>query len=525
MSTVVRALASAKFFLAVLLIMSIGVAAGLILGTNYIGSWNGPDAAPTGPDSEEVSTGASQGAAATIPIAPIGDDPLESPFVSVAEKVLPAVVNIDTKRLVSYGGFNFDQSPYGDFFRRMFPEVPEREVEVPTYGSGFVFDREGHIMTNNHVVRDAEEITVTLHDGIKYEAKVIGQDPATDVAIIKVESDESLPTLPLGDSDAMRVGDWVVAVGNPFHELQGTLTVGVVSAVGRSDLRIAGGAPIYQKFIQTDASINYGNSGGPLCNLRGEVIGINTAINPSGQGIGFAIPINLARKIGEQLMKNGEVVRGYLGILPQQLTDDLAEGLGLEERTGILVGSVEADTPAEEAGLEEGDVIVEFGGVEVNDVDEFRMLVADLPVGSDVPIEILRDGERKSLTAELARRPQDFAAQEPAVRADEDWLGCEVHSVTDEIARELGIEDGEGVVIIDVRSGSPADEAGFSRGDVIVSVGDQEVSSVSDFNRAVRAAREESLSESEGRRRAKPIVFLVKRQGRTIFVPIRPPND
>lgn len=513
MSSLVRALASAKMFFAVLLIMTIGVAAGLILGTSF----NGSGGAPSADESPAVTD-------LKIPVAAVGDEPLESPFVSVAQKVLPAVVNIDTKRMVTYGGYDFDQSPYGDFFRRLFPQAPEREIEVPTYGSGFIFDEDGHIMTNNHVVRDAEEIVVTLNDGTEFEAELVGQDPATDVAVIKIDSGPGLPSLVLGDSEAMRVGDWVAAVGNPFHELEGSLTVGVVSAMGRSDLRIAGGAPVYQKFIQTDASINYGNSGGPLCNLRGEVIGINTAINPSGQGIGFAIPINLAKKIGEQLLANGEVVRGYLGILPQELTDDLAEGMGLEGAEGIIVGSVEGGTPAAESGLEEGDVIVKFNGVAVRDVDDFRMLVADSPVGEEVPVEVLRDGKTKTLSATLARRPQDFASAAQREREDDDWLGCEVHRITEDIASELGLQDTEGVVVVGVRGGSPADNAGLATGDVIVSVGDRDVSTVRGFNSALKDAREESLAESEGKRRARPIVFLVKRSGRTMFVPIRPPK-
>ncbi len=522
MSALVRALVSAKYFFGVILIISIGVAAGLLLGTNFHNLGDDPVAAPGGRGS---AGSAAPAVLSTIPIATTGDQPLESPFVSVAQKVLPAVVNVDTKRMITYRGFDFDQSPYGDFFRRLFPEMPDREIEVPTYGSGFIFDQDGHIMTNNHVVRDAQEIVVTLNDGTEYDAELVGQDPATDVAVIKIDPEKELPALVLGDSDAMRVGDWVVAVGNPFHELEGTLTVGVVSAIGRSDLRIAGGAPIYQKFIQTDASINFGNSGGPLCNLRGEVIGINTAINPSGQGIGFAIPVNLAKKIGKQLMETGEVVRGYLGVLPQQLTEDLAEGMGLEGETGILVGSVESDTPAKEAGLEEGDVIVKFDGVKVKDVDEFRMLVADTPVGEDVPVEILRDGKRKNLTVSLARRPQDYAEEQSPRQEGEDWLGCEVHRVTPDIASELGIEDEKGVVVVSVRSGSPAESAGLTRGDVIVSVGDAEVSSVRDFEKALADSYKESMSESEGKRRAKPIVFLVERQGRTMFVPIRPPKD
>ena len=512
MSTLMKALASAKVFFAVLLLMSLGIFVGLMLGTSYNGSDETLSATPVPPQ-------------VAPPVAPLTAESLESPFVSVAQKVLPAVVNVDTKRRVSYRGLEMDQGPYGDFFRRLFPQMQDQEVEVPTYGSGFIFDEDGHIMTNNHVVRDAEEIVITLHDGTEYYAELVGRDAATDIAVVKVDPEGSIPALTFGDSDAMRVGDWVVAVGNPFHELEGTLTVGVISAKGRSDLRIAGGAPIYQSFIQTDASINYGNSGGPLCNIRGEAIGINSAINPSGQGIGFAIPINLAKKISDQLIAKGEVVRGYLGILPQELTDDLAEGMGVEGQNGIIVGSVEPGTPAEDSGLEEGDIIVEFNGVEVEDVDQFRMLVADTPVDSKVPIEVLRDGDEKSLSATLARRPQDFASATTRTRETEDWLGAEVHRVDSEVARELDLREGEGVVILDVRAGSPAEDAGLASGDVILSVGDTDVDGVREFERALRNAYDESIAESEGRRKAKPIVFLVQRRGTTMFVPIRPPKD
>jgi serine protease Do len=511
MSVLVRALASAKALFAVLLLMSLGIVIGLMLGTGLNGSNETISATPASPQ--------------TVSVSPLAEESLESPFVSVAQKVLPGVVNVDTKRKVTYKGFNSDQGPYGEFFRRLFPDMPDREVEVPTYGSGFIFDQDGHIMTNNHVVSDAEEITVTLNDGTQYDATLVGRDPATDVAVIKIEPEGSLPALSLGDSDAMKVGEWVAAVGNPFHELEGTLTVGVVSAKGRSDLRIAGGAPVYQSFIQTDASINYGNSGGPLCNVRGEVIGINAAINPSGQGIGFAIPINLAKKIGDQLIAGGEVVRGYLGVLPQALTDDLAEGLGLEGQKGVVVGSVEKGTPAEEAGLEEGDIILTFDGAPVDDVDQFRMLVADTPVDSTVPIKVLRGGKEKTLTAKLVRRPEDLASSETNEPETEDWLGVEVHPVDSDVARELDVDEGKGVVILSVRGASPAESAGLDRGDIILSVGDTEVSSVRDFERALRDAHNESMKESEGRRRAKPIVFLVERQGRTMFVPIRPPMN
>ena len=238
---------------------------------------------------------------------------LESPFTTIADQTLPAVVSIETKRSVdSASGHPQIEGPYGDFFRRLFPETPQeqgprRQMKIPSSGSGFIIDKQGHVLTNNHVVRDASEISVTLSDGRKYKAKVVGMDPSTDVAVIRISADGPLPTVPLGDSDEIRIGDWAIAIGNALGELDGTLTVGVVSAKGRSNLSIVGGAPSYQNFIQTDASINFGNSGGPLLNIRGEAIGINTAINPSGEGIGFAIPINLAKSVANQLISSGKV--------------------------------------------------------------------------------------------------------------------------------------------------------------------------------------------------------------------------
>ncbi len=231
-----------------------------------------------------------------------------SPFVEVAERVMPAVVSIDTKRTVETSGmFN---EPFGRLFRGLIPEMPRGEYEVPGYASGFIFDESGYIITNNHVVADAEEVTVNLPDDREFVAEVVGSDPNTDIAVLKIESDEPLPAVKLGDSDAIKIGDWAIAVGNPFGYLEGTMTVGVISAKGRSELNIAGGTPALQNFIQTDASINFGNSGGPLVNINGEAIGVNTAINPLGQGIGFAIPINLAQRVADEILRSGTVSWG-----------------------------------------------------------------------------------------------------------------------------------------------------------------------------------------------------------------------
>src|SRR5437762_9139798 len=253
--------------------------------------------------------------------------------------------------------------------RRFFGQPMTRPQRVPSSGSGFIIDREGRVLTNNHVVRDAETIKVTLNDGRTFKATTVGTDPATDVAVIKIDG-TNLPVLPLGDSDQLRIGDWAIAIGNPLGDLRGSVTVGIVSAQGRSNLNIFGGTPDFQDFIQTDASINFGNSGGPLCNIRGEAIGINTAINPSGQGIGFAIPINLARHVADQLVAHGKVSRAMLGVNLADLTPEIAEGFGIHGDQGVVIQEVLKNQPAERAGIRRNDVIVEFEGQPVSDVQK-----------------------------------------------------------------------------------------------------------------------------------------------------------
>ena len=242
-----------------------------------------------------------------------------------------------------------------------------------------------------------------LLDESEYEAEVVGADPNTDIAILKIEDDHDLPLVRLGDSESIRIGDWAIAIGNPFGRLEGTVTVGVISAKGRSALSIVGGTPALQDFIQTDASINFGNSGGPLVNIKGEAVGMNTAINPLGQGIGFAIPINLVRHVADEIIEHGKVAWGYLGVLPQEITRDLAEALGVEPRSGILVGSVVEDAPAERAGIRRGDIIIKFNGTEVGDVDQFRLKVAETGVDREVPVVVLRDGDRRTFRQHKVR--------------------------------------------------------------------------------------------------------------------------
>ncbi|HYQ95522.1 MAG TPA: trypsin-like peptidase domain-containing protein [Candidatus Eisenbacteria bacterium] len=386
---------------------------------------------------------------------------LDSPFTQIADKVLPAVVTIETKRTLDGEGspqFNFE-GPYGDFFKRLFPDQPNqpkspRAQRVPSSGSGFIIEPDGRILTNNHVIRDASDITVVLNDKRKFKAKVVGTDPSTDVAVIKIESDGSLPVVPLGDSDEVRIGDWAVAIGNALGELSGTLTVGVISGKGRTNLSIVGGAPAYQDFIQTDASINFGNSGGPLLNIRGEAIGINTAINPSGEGIGFAIPINMAKHISGQLIAHGRVTRGWLGIAPQELTPQLADSWGLRDVSGVLVGSVNQNTPADSAGFLVKDVITEFDGRKVSDVQNFRLLVADTPVHKRVRVHVLRDGQPRDLWVRLGERPDEKTIGQRSAPPTE-ILGLSVEPVTGDYAKENGVRDKTGVVVTDVGRGVP----------------------------------------------------------------------
>jgi serine protease Do len=320
-------------------------------------------------------------------------------FADLAEKVRPAVVNISTVTTVRIPGGPFhqffgpgDEGPFGDFFRKFFGNIPDQELKQQSLGSGFIVDRDGYIITNNHVVAGADEIKVKLADGREFKAKVIGRDPKTDLALIKITTIfENLPVLGLGDSDAIRVGDWVLAVGNPFG-LEHTVTQGIISATGR----VIGAGP-YDNFLQTDAPINPGNSGGPLVNLKGEVIGINTAIIAAGQGIGFAIPSNLARHVTSQIKATGKVVRGWIGVSIQSMTPELAKALKIKEPHGSLVSAVNSEGPAEAAGIRRGDVIVSFGGKDIKDASSLPPIVADTPPGKTVDVAVIRNGKEMHL--------------------------------------------------------------------------------------------------------------------------------
>jgi serine protease Do len=425
---------------------------------------------------------------------------LESPFTSVVERAIPAVVLIETRRTVGRGGASSGEDDPMDMFRRLFPEgrAPQQTPRtMPASGSGFIIDASGKVLTNAHVVRDAEEITVTLSDKRQYKAKVVGQDRGTDIAIIQLQNVHGgFPTLPLGDSDAIRVGDWALAVGTPLGELQGTVTAGIISAKGRSALNIMGGGPDYQDFIQTDAAINFGNSGGPLMNIRGEAVGINKAINTAGQGIGFAIPINLAKHIAEQLVSHGKVVRGYIGVLPGELTPDLAESFGLASNEGVVVSQIVPDSPAARAGLHAGDVITAFDGRRIKDVTDFRLRVADEAVNKKDKVDAIRDGKPLTVYVTMADRDVTLASQQgqpgrggndnDAAPSASNGLGLEVRSMNE---RERDDYRGDGVIVQDVTEGSPADDNGIAPGDIILQVNGSSVTDRAAFASIVRRAR------------------------------------
>lgn len=437
----------------------------------------------------------------------------ESPFVEVADMVKPAVVSISAEVEESNRQFYdfFDRGPFREFFR---PPSPKQMKPRKTHagGTGIIISTDGYILTNNHLVGNASGITITLANGDEYEAEIAGTDPMTDVALLKIKLKlKSEQVAHLGDSDKIRIGQWAIAVGNPFG-LDWTVTVGVISAKGRGGLNISGGGPDLQNFIQTDASINFGNSGGPLVNIYGEVIGINTAINSQGQGIGFAIPINMARRVAEQIINEGKVSHGYLGMLPSPLTNAKKDALGLDKDVrGIFVDQVENGTPAEEGGLNPGDVIVELEGQELNDVIQFRNLVASRKAGDTVEMKVIHEGKVKSLSFKLGDRAE-YLASMPAGRANSDaWLGVRVKSLRSQKAREWNINEEKGVLVVDIDPDSPA-EGNLQPGDIIIEIDRKPVENISDFQEISQDLKD----------RTRSILFRISRGGRKTFVVITP---
>lgn len=411
-------------------------------------------------------------------------------FSELAEMARPGVVNIRTERTMKGGGRVFrhffgdrfhGRNPFEDFFGP-FQDQPQREYKQQSLGSGFIIDEAGYIVTNNHVIDSADEIKVRLYNEKEFEATVVGRDPKTDLALIKIEGTKDLNPLPLGSSDDLKVGSWVVAIGSPFG-LEQTVTQGIVSA----KKRVIGAGP-YDDFIQTDASINPGNSGGPLLDLRGRVVGINTAIVASGQGIGFAIPIDMAKSIVAQLKDKGEVTRGWLGVGIQDVTPELAEYWGLDNTQGVLVTQVFEGDPADQAGIKKNDIIVALNGQPVSSGRELSSVIANTPVGDKTRITLVRGGEKKTLTARVAKRED---TQKRIAKGDErsDELGLQVADLTAERAQQFGLDkDESGVLVVDVERGSRADKAGVRVGDIIKGINRKKVENLDDYSGVMKKA-------------------------------------
>jgi serine protease Do len=410
-------------------------------------------------------------------------------FSALADTVSPAVVHIRVEKTVKGGGpafQQFGQNPFGvpeqfkDFFGRNFGQQHQPEFKQPGQGSGFIIDQSGYIVTNNHVVEGADTIKVLLKDDSEYDAKIIGRDPVTDISLIKVEAKGHLPTVPMGSSDTLKVGEWVAAIGSPFG-LEHTVTAGIVSAKGR----VIGSGP-YDDFIQTDASINPGNSGGPLINMKGEIVGINTMIIAGGTGIGFAIPIDLAKDIIAQLKSNGEVTRGWIGITIQDLKGDLAEYYGVKDKSGVLVGSVVSGDPAEQAGIQPKDIITEIDGQKVTTSRELTNLAAKLGVGNTVRVTVLRNGRPKDFDVKVGKRPLTMAANSNHQQMEKKGeYGFQVTELTPEIAQRYNIKETTGVIVVAVEPNSKAQAAGIQQGDLIIEVNRKNVVSVKDFKNLI----------------------------------------
>ena len=407
-------------------------------------------------------------------------------FVALAEQLKPAVVNIGTAKTVQSRSPSFrgPRSPGGtdmfeEFFERFFREAPQSQRKERSLGSGFIISEDGYILTNDHVVDGADEISVKLSDGREFSGEVRGLDPKLDLALIKIDAGEELPVAKLGESEGIKVGEWVMAIGNPFG-LEQTVTVGIVSAKGR----VIGAGP-YDDFIQTDASINPGNSGGPLFNMKGEVVGINTAIVAGGQGIGFAIPVNMAKQIIPQLRDEGHVTRGWLGVTVQAMSEELADSFGLEKPTGALINEVVKDSPADEAGLQRGDILLTYDGEPIEELNDLPRLVAATPVDKSVKVTVFRDGKEREVKVKVGRLDDGEQEIGGVDKEGGGVLGITVAKVTPELAERFSLEGKEGLLITRIDPGGPAAEANLRVGDLIVEADGKGVDSVREFEEAV----------------------------------------
>ena len=446
--------------------------------------------------------------------------PAPDSFADLAEKVLPAVVNIATTQNLTAENREMQEFEdlFRDFFDRQNPNRRPTPRRATSLGSGFIIDSAGYIVTNNHVVADAEEVMVRLYDDTNLKAQIVGRDEKTDLALLKVEPKEPLPAVTWGDSDEIRIGDWVLAIGNPFG-LGGSVTAGIVSARQREI-----NAGPYDDFIQTDASINKGNSGGPMFNMSGEVIGINTAIfSPSGGsvGIGFAVPSTLAHNVIEQIRKYGHPRRGWLGVNIQTVTDELAEGLKLPRARGALIANVSPGSPAAEAGIEKGDVILKFDGQEIGEMRRLPRIVADTPIDKKVDVVLWRGGKEQTLqvrvgeldeTETVAVAPTDEGAGKPET-GQVDALGMSLAEITPETREKFQLDEtASGALVVGVKDGSVAAEKGLQPGDVVVEVDQKEVASPADVQARIADAR---------KAKQRVVTFLIYRQGDFQWVALR----
>jgi len=433
-----------------------------------------------------------------------------SPLV---KQLSPSVVNISTTSVSKSTARSFE-SPFGeegdeqfdDFFKKFFGDSPEREFKRKGLGSGFIFSEDGYIITNNHVVERATDIKVILQNGDSYPAKIMGTDPKSDLAVLKIEPKTKLPAVRFGNSDRLEIGDWVLAIGNPFG-LGHTVTSGIISAKGRSL-----GLGSYDDFVQTDAAINPGNSGGPLFNFQGEVVGVNTAIVAGGQGIGFAIPVNIAKNVVSQLRNGGKVVRGWIGVYVQPVTHEIAESLKLEDDDGALVADVTDGGPADKAGVRRGDIIIELNGNKIDKMPDLPKLVASYAPGTKTKMKVLRDGKEKVLNIKLGELPEQGAQISNRVvdHEVEQNLGLVVQEITPQIQSKLGIEYSNGVVITDVRGNSMASKAGLLNGDVVLEINKKQIVNLDDYRKSVDSVK---IGQN--------LLFLVRRGSNTIYVALK----
>ncbi len=422
-------------------------------------------------------------------------------IVNVVKRSKPAVVNVKVEKTTTAnpGGLGPEDLYNDPFFRHFFgPQFRQRQQKPQEFkehalGSGFIISKDGYILTNNHVVQGADSIKVMLSDNRNFDAKVIGTDPDTDVALIKINDPENLPVLPLGDSSKLEAGQWVIAIGNPFGLTQ-TVTVGVISATGRSSVGISD----YEDFIQTDAAINPGNSGGPLINGNGEVIGINSAIfSRTGgyMGIGFAIPINLAKSVEAQLQKSGKVTRGWLGVVIQNVDKNLADSFGLKKVGGILISEVQKNSPASAAGLQQGDVILRLNGVELHNVSDLRNQIALIQPGSKVILDIMRSSREMKIQVTIGEQPANFGKGGLGPNSDEslEKFGLTLQQLTPELAKRFSYEENSGLIISDVASGSPAEAAGLKPGQLVEEVNRERVRNLKDLDTILKQSDSDKI--------------------------------